>query len=473
MKAVAFIFLFSCFLFAKSLNISNFTIEFLDKSIKITDTTTKKVVLSQKIDTQGLNYNKDTIKEQNSTFYAGSDKVLYYLNLDFDKHKDFVVLSSIGSYRVYLYRDGKFVHFSVLDKLFDCCSSYKKDSKNGTIISTIESSNSAIIDYWTYKIKSFYKIKKDNAILLKQEIYDNDICSLQRKTTTYYNKAKPTTKVEYLDCKDYSNGVFLEAKFSNNNVLKLCKSAALSKLYGHLVFDKNAKLLTPYEDIEKTIIYKDGNKTYVKYIDNNSSVQLVSISDKTLLSSNKSDNLLVTKGSLNDAFKKTNNRHCQKSILKSKSLFNKQHSFIVSQGCADGLMVVEDLLKKTKRTYRVEVVGGGYYILSAIWGKKRNLLYIDNAQELFELNLTTSKRRIIFAYDSLGSDVKMLFTKNSNAILWIDDYDKIFIYYIDLKTLKSKKLATKSRNVLKDFTLNKDGLLLLMQNGKSQIVKLP
>jgi hypothetical protein len=448
-----------------------------DQMLMVFDLQNHREVIRQKLDAETYhNYPDDTLKS------------VFYRRIDFDQHEDFVLLSGWNAYTVYLYRHGRFVRSDKLGALFGCCTTFERDSTKKQLITTHVSSNSAAWRSWVYKEKLFFQVSAKDIRLVKREMYDNDICSLQRKTTTHYDKTEPYTTVEYLADKDHANELFLEAALDDGRMLRLCRSAALPHGYGHVIFDPEGRLLTPYGDIAKTLLYADQNQTVARCSDANETLHLFEDRDKHLhmllfgaegVEKRVRKILTIKSGTLQDAFKKPNAYH-QRTVLNphkiAMSLFNKARNQKVYIGDMAGLMVVEDMTEQTNRSYRVEIPGGGFFVLNVFWGKARNILYVDNAEELVEINLKTSQRRTVFAYNDIAPEVRMRFSQQGRkALLWIEEDEKATIHLVDLKTLQTEKIASEERGVLEGFAFDahEKQLLLTYKSGEKKRTRLP
>jgi tricorn protease-like protein len=182
---------------------------------------------------------------------------------------------------------------------------------------------------------------------------------------------------------------------------------------------------------------------------------------------------------LQNAFAESANGYLQKTLLNphgvKMSLFHKGRNQRVFIGSMDGLMIVEDLEKGSRHPYRIEIPGGGYFRLNIFWGRNRKILYADTGEELVEIDLKTSQRRTLLAYNDIGPEVRMRFGKEGErALLWLGE-EKVRIYLIDLRTLQKKEIASIEEEALEDFTFDpyQKYLLLTYRDGKRKRVRLP
>jgi hypothetical protein len=446
--------------------------------IVIADIRDGKPVITQKLDPEIYRDGTDD----------GRKAAVYYRHVDFDGHRDFVLLSGRDEYTVYLYRNGGFVRAGGLGKLFGCCRRFERDTANRRIVSTYAPANSAAWNWWTYRERLFYRLQGGTPVLSKREVTDYDICTTLRRSTTYYDDGKKRTSVTYVAGEDRGKEVFFEAEIAGGKTLRICKNSYGRHHYSYALFDRNGRLLVSRGDMERATAYIDGDRTVMKFSngytlteDGSGHIDLLDGKKNGDSPAPRKETTLKCrrlKGRLRDAFAKDEEyiRMVTDPGYFGKPVVNGKRMQQVRVGTSDGLMVVDDLAKGISRTFRVNVPCGGLFSLDIFWGNDRDILYEDDGEELVEINLATGQRRTVLVYDMIGPNTRMVFSANGRqALHWEDDFEnRAVIRYIDLKSLKHKKIATPDPKKVKDFAFDKSGKYLVIRygNGKTEKIKL-
>jgi hypothetical protein len=110
-------------------------------------------VLTQRLDAQTYHQ-----------YLSTERKAISYRYVDFDDHKDLVLVSGWNEYAVYLYREGRFVYTKGLGDLFGCCKSFMHDAQRKENSVTYTNSNSAILNYLTYREHLVYIVTPEKPL---------------------------------------------------------------------------------------------------------------------------------------------------------------------------------------------------------------------------------------------------------------------------------------------------------------------
>jgi len=411
------------------------------------------------------------------------EKVVTFTMIDFDGHIDAVVRSGLDEERIFLFRGERFMYDEVLtQRLLKCCTHYTRDKAKKQIIVTYTNTNSALLNYLTYKERLVYTFKQGKAVLIKREMTDHDICATYRITTSYGRKSSKPVEVRYSTAKeDVGNEIFFEARIEDNKTIRFCRNTYVKHRYAAIEYDNNGTVLTPYADIPKAVLYKETNHTVMEtdsfkitayqkgYI-----LTTYTKEDNTWSEKNTTLNSTDIHGSLEEGFTKDEvyiQRVTNPEYL-GKPMVNKKREQRIFYADEKGLMIVEDLLEGTFTIFRVNISGGGGIGSSIIfWGKDRDIIYLDEAEALVEYNLRTGQRRDIIYYESIGPWTSMHFTQKGDKALLTEISEEVtYFYYIDLHNLKHQRVA-KIQYEVKVFRFDKTEQYLLYKDRNDKIRK--
>ncbi len=431
-------------------------------------------VLTQRLDAQ-------TYHEYLST----ERKAISYRYVDFDDHKDLVLVSGWNEYAVYLYREGRFVYTKGLGDLFGCCKSFTHDAQHKENSVIYINSNSAILNYLTYREHLVYVFQHEKPVLIRREMTDHDICATYRITTSYGQGSDKPIDTHYIIAKeDTAKEIFFEAQIEGNRTLRLCKNSYAKYRYVYLVYDSKGHVLTPYEDMQRATLYREANNTVV----GTKTFTLMQAGDHYTLTTYKEHNgtEVATErhlpkknihGSLEEGISKdeTYIQAVTDPKYLGEPMINRTRGQQVRYGDEKGLMIVDDLLMGTSKTFRINIPCGGSFVLSPYWGKNRDILYVDDGEELTEINLKTAQRRSILVYDEIGPYTKMIFDQKGDKALFQEaDSTMTRIYLIDLKSLKYHTVLTLKEEAKEmQFDPQEKYMIVTEKNGEKKRIALP
>jgi hemin uptake protein HemP len=419
--------------------------------------------------------------------YNRDERVVKFKHIDFDGHKDIVIVPS-GS--IYLYRNGRFVYYKELSKILnDYYGTCNRNKTTKEIIITHQPSNAAPWDSYTFYERLFFRFERGKAVLFKSVVTDYDICTLMRHTTTHYRRGKERVSVHYTLGDDKNSEVFFEAPLDSNRHIRICRGLDVHRPYAFVLYDDNRTLLSSHDTITRAVAYRENNQTVMQFydrfsltMDHNGTVYFDDWHDAN--ASKHIQHLRLDRSEINGTLAnvfaphpfRTNifTDHQERSMYTSTNTQRAQHAFVRDD---NGLVVIDNLADGTFKTVRINIPCGGQVMLDLYWGNDPNIVYFDGGEELEAVNLKTARHYRILNYDMIGPNTRMVFArKHYFALFWIDDFDGHgTIHLINLKSHQNKKVTTFDSNRYKNFAFNRreTHLILTAKNGKKKRIRLP
>jgi len=334
---------------------------------------------------------------------------------------------------------------------------------------------------------SFEKKHKD-----KLEVYDYDICSMTRKTTTKYDTN--TTTVEYI-MNSPGKDVILEFRLNDHDTFRLCKDNFAVNVFSYIVYDKAKRAKNNYwlanhpeVGIKDYKVYVAFSYRGVKYrleqkVQPNVPLMLQNITKNTTRIVEK------IRGDFNGLFGEFKTKSPE-DTFEEDTFYLSDYGYIIKSYKKDEMISITDYVNKRIFYYKIGFAPDSPLVFSA-YCNRENRIYLDATEAITHFDLITSKRNIVLYYDVGNPSYFMHFNKKGDRALillsefTVDDHAYVSLYYLNLTNLSVSRIARYKRVVPEDhdryyqliedaiFDSNQKSITVLFENGKSEKIELP
>jgi len=344
-----------------------------------------------------------------------------------------------------------------------------------TLQASTESENSEHFRY------SFEKKYQDRI-----EVYDHDICSMIRKTTTFYDNNKTIT--EYIIQKP-SDDVLLEFTLNSDDTFRLCKDDFAINLYTYVIYDKKQIAKNNYWLANHPKVGVDTYKIFVEFSYKGRVYKLEqNVEPKApLMLHNRENNSIKVieemKGSLMKVLGKL-----QPRLAESIYVFYAPDRYTIKSYKKREMISIVNDESKSILYYKIGDAPDSP-LLCNVYSNNKDSIYLDATEAITRIDLKSAKRDTVLTYDVGSPSYFMYFNKKGDGALIVllefDPDDKAYenLYYVDLKSLQTSKIASYEYTVpegdegeymhIKDaiFSAKEGYVVLFFEDGKRIEIK--